>query len=205
MRFFATVSIFIMASMSAQAQTKMTQTQASAFAQLALKGIQKEYPNKPGTVLNGKDDIKGPRDFHPAFYGSYDWHSSVHGHWMLVRLLRRFPELPERKQIRAVLNEHLTAKNLQAEADYFKQPNRANRSELHLRLGVAVEVGGGVAHLGRSRCEGVVEEFAAACGFARRALSRFSAEADLSDPRRRASEHGVRADVRARLRSHGRA
>src|SRR5438045_9770938 len=78
----------------------LTKEQASAFAKLALKGIQKEYPNKPGTVLNSKADIKGPRDFHPAFYGSFDWHSSVHGHWMLVRILRRFPDLPEGKQIR---------------------------------------------------------------------------------------------------------
>jgi hypothetical protein len=61
---------------------------------------------------------------HPAFYGCFDWHSSVHGHWMLVRLLRQFPDLPEKKEIRAVLAEHLTAKNLQAEADYFAQPNR---------------------------------------------------------------------------------
>jgi len=106
------------------AQAPLTQSQASAFAKLALKGIQKEYPNKPGTVLNSKLDIKGPRDFHPAFYGSFDWHSSVHGHWMLVRVLRRFPDLPEKEQIRAVLKEHLSAKNLQAEADYFNQPNR---------------------------------------------------------------------------------
>ena len=102
----------------------MTQPQASAFAKLALKVIRQEYPNKPGTVLNGKADIKGPRDFHPAFYGSFDWHSAVHGHWMLVRLLRLFPDLPEKQQIRAALSEHLTAKNLQAEADYFKEPNR---------------------------------------------------------------------------------
>lgn len=102
----------------------LTQEQASAFARLALKGIQKEYPNKPGTVLNSEADIKGPRGFHPAFYGSFDWHSAVHGHWMLVRVLRLYPELPERKKVRAVLGEHLTAKNLQAEADYFGQPNR---------------------------------------------------------------------------------
>jgi hypothetical protein len=108
----------------AQSELKMTQPQASAFAKLALKVIQQEYPNKPSTVLNSKADIKGPRDFHPAFYGSFDWHSAVHGHWMLVRLLRVYPQLPERQQIRAVLAEHLTAKNLQAEADYFKEPNR---------------------------------------------------------------------------------
>ena len=102
----------------------LSKEQASAFARLALKGIQKEYPNKPGHVLNGAADIKSPRALHPAFYGCFDWHSSVHGHWMLVRLLRLFPDLPERKQIRTILAEHLTAKNLQTEADYFNQPNR---------------------------------------------------------------------------------
>jgi hypothetical protein len=103
--------------------TSLTQKQASAFARLALKGIVKEYPNKPGDVLNEASDIKSPRAIHPAFYGSFDWHSSVHGHWMLVRLLRLFPQLPEAKEIRGILAEHLTAKNLQAEADYFKRPN----------------------------------------------------------------------------------
>jgi hypothetical protein len=102
---------------------KMSDKQASAFALLALKGIQKEYPNKPGDVLNSDKDVKGPRAVHPAFYGSFDWHSSVHGHWMLVRLLRQFPDLPEKKQIRTVLAEHLTAKNLKAEADYLSRPN----------------------------------------------------------------------------------
>jgi hypothetical protein len=109
---------------SAKKSLTLTREQASAFARLALRGIQQEYPNKPGHVLNGAGDVKGPRALHPAFYGSFDWHSSVHGHWMLVRLLRLFPDLPEGKKIRAVLGEHLTAKNLQAEADYFTQPNR---------------------------------------------------------------------------------
>ena len=103
---------------------KMTQQQASSFAQLAIKNIQKEYPNSPNLVANSAADIQAPRALHPAFYGSLDWHSSVHSHWMLVRLLRCFPDLPERRQIRAVLGEHLTAKNIQAEADYFAHPNR---------------------------------------------------------------------------------
>jgi Protein of unknown function (DUF2891) len=98
--------------------------QASSFARLALKGIQKEYPSKPADVLNGDADIKQPLLMHPAFYGSYDWHSSVHGHWMLVRLLRLFPDLPERDQVRAALGRHLTAKNIQSEVEYFAQPNR---------------------------------------------------------------------------------
>ena len=109
----------------------LTKQQASAFAKLALKGIDREYPNKPSTVLNSDSDVKSPRALHPAFYGSFDWHSSVHGHWMLVRLLRRFPDLPEKQQIRASLAEHLTAKNLQAEADYFKQPNRKSFERMY--------------------------------------------------------------------------
>jgi hypothetical protein len=102
---------------------KMTPELASAFARLALKNLSREYPNKPGDVLNGNKDVRSPRVTHPAFYGCFDWHSSVHGHWMLVRLLRRFPDLPEAKAIRAALGEHLTAKNLKAEADSFTQPN----------------------------------------------------------------------------------
>src|SRR5260370_31924900 len=101
----------------------LTQKHASAFAALALKGIQREFPNKPGHVWNDAADAKTPRALHPAFYGCFDWHSSVHGHWMLVRILRQFPDLPENKHIRAVLAEHLTAKNLQAEAAYFARPH----------------------------------------------------------------------------------
>src|SRR5262249_46916717 len=100
----------------------LTRAQVSAFARLALKAVKKEYPNKPEHVVAGPDDVKAPRPLHPAFYGSYDWHSCVHGHWMLARLLRLFPSLPEANEIRAVLTAHLTADNLQAEADYFARP-----------------------------------------------------------------------------------
>src|SRR4051812_5964408 len=64
----------------------MSRDQASIFARLALKGLSKEYPNKLEHVMTGPDDVRGPKALHPAFYGSYDWHSSVHGHWMLARL-----------------------------------------------------------------------------------------------------------------------
>jgi hypothetical protein len=110
------------ASPPANATAPLTRAKASAFARLALNGVKKEYPNKPEHVLAGPDDVKGPKALHPAFYGSYDWHSSVHGHWMLARLLRLFPNLPEAKEIRAVLATHLTADNLKAEADYFARP-----------------------------------------------------------------------------------
>ena len=100
----------------------LTRERASAFAKLALKGARKEFPNKPGHVLLDDKDAKTPKALHPAFYGCYDWHSSVHGHWLLVRVLRTFPDLPEAKDIRAVLAEHLTAANLKVEVEYFKRP-----------------------------------------------------------------------------------
>jgi hypothetical protein len=85
----------------------LTKSEASHFAQLALKCVTKEYPNKPDHTINDGNDVKSPRILHPAFYGCFDWHSSVHGHWMLVRLLRLFPDLPEGTQIRAALNANL--------------------------------------------------------------------------------------------------
>ena len=99
----------------------LTKDQASAFARLALKGIDKEFPNKPEHVMSGASDVLGPKALHPAFFGCYDWHSSVHGHWMLVRLIRVFPDLPEQTEIRAVMGSHLTAPNLKVEADYFSR------------------------------------------------------------------------------------
>jgi len=97
---------------------------ASRFARLALGGIEREFPNKLGHVMNDASEVQNPASLHPAFYGSFDWHSSVHGHWMLVRLLKLFPDLPEGNAIREVLGRHLTAANIAAEVAYFAQPNR---------------------------------------------------------------------------------
>ena len=92
---------------------------AERFAKLALACIDREYPNKPEHVLDSAADAKPPRDFHPAFFGCYDWHSSVHGHWMLVRLLKTFPDLPARGEIRARLAAHFTAEAIATEARYL--------------------------------------------------------------------------------------
>src|SRR4051812_6069651 len=89
-------------------QLTLTQAQASHFASLALKCIQKQYPNKPDHTINDKDDVRSPREMHPAFYGCLDWYSTVHGQWMLVRLLKLYPNLPEAKQIRAALDTNLS-------------------------------------------------------------------------------------------------
>src|SRR5882724_798206 len=99
---------------------------ATAFVQLALKGIDREYPNKPGEVLDGPQDIMNPAAMHPAFFGNFDWHSCVHGHWLLVRLLKVCPTLPGAADVRARLNAHLSAANLAKEAAYFEPKD--NRS-----------------------------------------------------------------------------
>lgn len=92
---------------------------ASHFARIALDCIHREYPNKLNQTLESADFLKEPRELHPAFYGCFDWHSSVHGHWMLVKLLTLFPEMPERDEIVAGLEQSLTAENVLGEVAYF--------------------------------------------------------------------------------------
>lgn len=101
----------------------LIEASASNFAQLALKCVQKTYPNQPGLILAKPEDVKAPEKAHPSFYGCYDWHSSVHGHWMLARVLRMFPDLPEADRIRQALNGNLTAKNIAVETAYFNRPD----------------------------------------------------------------------------------
>lgn len=115
----------------AEREMTVTREQASAFARLALKGVRREFPNKPEHVMNGPADVRGPKELHPAFYGCFDWHSSVHGHWMLARLLRLYPDLPEAKEIRGVFAKHFTEKNLRAEAEYFQAPNRQSFERMY--------------------------------------------------------------------------
>jgi hypothetical protein len=107
-------------------QLSLTQAEASHFASLALKCVRKEYPNKPDHTINDDADVRGPRAMHAAFYGCYDWHSSVHGHWMLVHLLRLFPSMPEARDIRSALDANFSARNIKNEVAYLNQPNRAS-------------------------------------------------------------------------------
>ncbi len=99
---------------------------ASRFAQLALTCLHQEYPNKIAHVLASDTDVKPPRDLYPAFHGCYDWHSAVHGHWLLVRLVRRFPDAGFAASARAALARNLTPQNLAAEAGYLKRTDRAS-------------------------------------------------------------------------------
>jgi hypothetical protein len=99
---------------------------ASRFAQLALACVHKEYPNKIAHSMNSDADVAPPRKLTPAFYGCYDWHSSVHGHWLLARLARTFPDAPFAPEARAALQQSLTQANLRQEAAYLKDEGRAS-------------------------------------------------------------------------------
>jgi hypothetical protein len=99
---------------------------AERFAKLALACVHKEYPNKISHVLNSDADVAPPRKLTPAFCGCYDWHSSVHGHWLLVRLVRTFPDAPFASAARDALKQSLTAENLKQEATYVRGEGRSS-------------------------------------------------------------------------------
>lgn len=96
------------------------------FARLALSCVHKEYPNKISHVLNSAADAAPPRQLYPAFYGCFDWHSSVHGHWLLARILNTDPQTPYAGAIKAALAQSFTAENIAGEVAYFQQPDRAS-------------------------------------------------------------------------------
>ena len=99
---------------------------AERFAKLALACVHKEYPNKIAHVLNSDADVAPPRKLTPAFCGCYDWHSSVHGHWLLVRLVRTFPEASFAGAARDALKQSLSAENLKQEAAYIRGEGRSS-------------------------------------------------------------------------------
>jgi hypothetical protein len=105
---------------------KFDEAAAERFARLALACVDKEYPNKISHVLNSDADVAPPRRLTPAFCGCYDWHSSVHGHWLLVRLLRTFPDASFAGAAREALKKSLTAENLKEEAAYLSGAGRAS-------------------------------------------------------------------------------
>ncbi|MGH3388409.1 MAG: DUF2891 family protein, partial [Actinomadura sp.] len=93
---------------------------APRLARLAVENVTREFPNAPAHLITGPDDVAVPRTYHPAFYGSYDWHSAVHMHWLLVRLLRRHRPVIDEAAVRAVLDRHLTPEHGAAEAAYLR-------------------------------------------------------------------------------------
>lgn len=105
---------------------RLTLQEANRLAKLPLHCMQVEYPNKLNQTLEDETYLKGPKTLHPAFYGCFDWHSSVHGHWMLVSLLRQFPEMENAVEIKKRLSENLSFSNIQTEVDYFLMPQNSS-------------------------------------------------------------------------------
>src|SRR5215831_5702463 len=99
---------------------------AARFAALALKCLHQEYPNHISHSLASDADVRAPRELTPAFYGCYDWHSDVHGHWLLVRLLRLFPDAPFAATARTELASSLTPGHIEAEVAYLRAEGRAS-------------------------------------------------------------------------------
>jgi Protein of unknown function (DUF2891) len=97
---------------------------ASRFASIALAHVEREYPNKLDHVLRDAHDVRSPRDIHPVFYGSFDWHSNVHGYWLLATLLRLFPDLTEHRAIEALFDRQLTSEKVAGEVEYLWDPAR---------------------------------------------------------------------------------
>lgn len=113
------VSIVLFGTVNAEPGGTLDAEGAARFMDLALGGLDREYPNKPGHVFKSDQDVRSPRKIHPVFYGHFDWHSSVHGHWTLVRLLKLFPEHEKAEEVRRVLNARFTENALRLEADYL--------------------------------------------------------------------------------------
>src|SRR6185503_6209910 len=96
------------------------QETAIRFARLALACVMREYPNKIAHLMTSDADARPPRLLTPTFYGCFDWHSAVHGHWLLARLARLFPEAAWTPRARAALERSLTARNIAGELRYFQ-------------------------------------------------------------------------------------
>jgi hypothetical protein len=101
----------------------LTTELATRFAEIALAHVTREYPNKLDHVLTAAADVQSPRALHPLFYGSFDWHSCVHGYWLLTRLRRTLPELAVRARIDALFDQQLTPENVAAECAYLGRPH----------------------------------------------------------------------------------
>ncbi|MDG1397450.1 MAG: DUF2891 domain-containing protein [Polaribacter sp.] len=98
---------------------QLNSDQAQSLIGLPMHCIDAEFPNKLGQTIGGKEDLQSPRELHPSFYGCFDWHSSVHGHWALVSLLKQFPKLENVNEVKKKLLEHISRENISKEVEYF--------------------------------------------------------------------------------------
>ena len=100
---------------------KLDRNQAYRLSNMALHCMQQEYPYKLGQVIGSDADLLSPQELHPAFYGCFDWHSAVHGHWLLVKILKEYPDLENRDTILNKLQENINVQNIQGELAYFNR------------------------------------------------------------------------------------
>ncbi len=114
------VRLVLLGILSSVANSAHAAEQVEQFMQLALDCVHREYPNKVVHILDSDEDVAAPRVLYPVFYGCYDWHSAVHGHWLLVRLLRLNPESPLTGQARAALNRSFSAQGIAQEVNYLR-------------------------------------------------------------------------------------
>src|SRR5215469_1161035 len=105
--------------------SRLTPELAERFATIAFGHVGREYPNKLDQVLSGAGDLATPRDLHPLFYGSFDWHSSVHSHWLLARVLRRYPGLEGARAVQAWLDGAFTEAKVAGELAFLARPSSA--------------------------------------------------------------------------------
>ena len=103
-------------------QQTLTPNIGARFAGIALGHVVREYPNKLDHIVNSAADVRAPSALHPVFYGSFDWHSCVHGYWLLARVLRRFPSADHAAGIAALFDEQLTTQKVAGECDYLASP-----------------------------------------------------------------------------------
>lgn len=124
---------------------ELTLQQANHLATLPLKCLQQEYPNKLSQLLIDSTEIKSPKELHPAFYGCFDWHSSVHGHWSLVFLLNKYPNLENRDEIIKKLELNLSKENIAQEMLYLSKKHEKTFERMYgwtwlLKLQLELEV-----------------------------------------------------------------
>lgn len=104
----------------------ITKVEAAQLLELPLHCITQEYPNKLGQVLGSETDLATPKSLRPAFYGCFDWHSAVHGHWSLVVLLKNFPDLPHAEEVKQLLKNQLSKEHIQKEIEFFNTQENAS-------------------------------------------------------------------------------
>jgi len=126
MQLASSAALCLLASACAQTPKPFPATSAERFARLALDCVHREYPNKISHVMQSARDVVEPHVLTPAFYGCFDWHSSVHGHWLLARLARSYPKATFAADARAALARSLTQQNLAAEVAYLTAKGRAS-------------------------------------------------------------------------------